>query len=179
MSDRSDEFQQHWYMLDHDIEEVLSHQHAISQLRIVRSGLHLVTYLDVGNFCHKSIETTLHEICVQVLLRFSDSSKPSQSVLLIYEFALLAWVRKSEENLLKTSCKVALVTKVAHIFWWCHDNWKKWASARAHWCDVSCDIPYFKHKIYISHDEWIWTLSNLDYEVKFNSYPTLWEAVQI
>ena len=26
-------------------------QYAISQLQIVRSGFHLVTYLDVGNFC--------------------------------------------------------------------------------------------------------------------------------
>ena len=33
--------------------------------------LHLVTYLDVGNLCEKSIETALHEICVQVFLRFS------------------------------------------------------------------------------------------------------------
>ena len=29
------------------------YQYGISQLRIVRSGLHLVTYLDVGNFCDK------------------------------------------------------------------------------------------------------------------------------
>ena len=64
-------------------------QYAISQLRIVRSGLRLVTYLDVGNFCDKSTETTLHELCVQVFLRFSDSSKSSQSVSLIYE---LAWL---------------------------------------------------------------------------------------
>ena len=55
-------------------------QYAISQLRIVRSDLHLVTYLDVGNFCDKSTETTLHEFFVQVFLRFSDPSKPSQSV---------------------------------------------------------------------------------------------------
>ena len=65
-------------------------EYAISQLLIVRSGLHLVTYLDVGNFRDKSTETTLHEICVQVFLRFSDSSKPSQSVSLIYELAWLA-----------------------------------------------------------------------------------------
>ena len=64
-------------------------QYAISQLQFVRSGLHLVTNLDVGNFCDKSIETTLHEICVQVFLRFSKSSKPSQSVSLIYECARL------------------------------------------------------------------------------------------
>ena len=81
-------------------------QYAISQLRFVRSGLHLVTYLDVGNFSDKSTETTLHEICVQVFLRFSDSSKPGQSISLIYEFARLAGFRKSEENLLKTSCQV-------------------------------------------------------------------------
>ena len=31
-------------------------QYAISQLRIVRSGLHLVTYLNVGNFCDKRTE---------------------------------------------------------------------------------------------------------------------------
>ena len=35
-------------------------QYVISQLRIVRSGLHLVTYLDVGNFCDKRTEKTLH-----------------------------------------------------------------------------------------------------------------------
>ena len=60
-------------------------QYGISQLRIVRSGLHLVTYLDVGNFCDKKTEKTLHEICVQSFLRFSDSKKQSQSVSLIYE----------------------------------------------------------------------------------------------
>ena len=78
-------------------------QYAISQLRIVRSGLYLVTYLDVGNFCNKSTETTLHEICVQVFLRFSDSSKPSQSPSLIYELTWLAGISKSVKNLLKTS----------------------------------------------------------------------------
>ena len=118
-------------------------QYAILQLRIVRSGLHLVTYLDVGNFCDKSTETNLHEICVQVFLRFSDSSKPSQSVLLFYELAWLAGIGKSEENLLKTSYKVAPVTKVAQIYWWRHDNGKQSTSAREHWCDVSCDIPYY------------------------------------
>ena len=91
-------------------------EYAISQLRIVRSGLHLVTYLDVGNFCDKSTETTLHEICVQVFLIFSDSSKPGQSVSLIYKLAWLAGIHKSEENLLKTSCKGVPVVKVAHKF---------------------------------------------------------------
>ena len=62
-------------------------QYAISQLQIVRSGLHLVTYLDVGNFCDKRTEKTLHEICVQGFIRFSDSNKPSQSVSLLIEFA--------------------------------------------------------------------------------------------
>ena len=65
----------------------VSFKYAISQLRIVRSGLHLVTYLDVGNFWDKRIEKTLHEICVQGFLRFSDSNKSSQSVSLIYELA--------------------------------------------------------------------------------------------
>ena len=91
-------------------------QCAISQLRIVCSGLHLFTYLDAGNFCDKSTETSLHKICVEVFLRFSDSSKPSPSVSLIYELAWLAIIHKSEENLLKTSCKVAPMTKVAHLF---------------------------------------------------------------
>ena len=45
-------------------------QFAISQLRIVPSGLHLVTYLDVGNLCDKSADTTLHEVYVQVYLDF-------------------------------------------------------------------------------------------------------------
>ena len=62
-------------------------EYAISQLRIVRSGLHLVTYLDVGNFCDKRTKKTLHEICVQGFLRFSYANKPSQSVSLIYELA--------------------------------------------------------------------------------------------
>ena len=79
---------------------------------------------------------------VQVFLRFFDSSKPSQSVSLIYKFAWLAGFRKSKENLLKTSWKVVSVIKVAHIFWWRHDNWKQSTSAPEHWCDVSCDIPY-------------------------------------
>ena len=61
---------------------------------------------------------------------FLDSSKPSQYVSLIYELAWLAEIGKSEENLLKTSCKVAPLTKVAHIFWWRHDNRKQSASAR-------------------------------------------------
>ena len=86
----------------------------------------------MGNFCDKSIETSLHEICVQVFLRFSDSSMPSQSVFFIYEFYWLVWIRKSEENLLKTSCKAAPETKVAHIFWWRHDNRKQSSSAREH-----------------------------------------------
>ena len=117
-------------------------KYALSQLRFLPSGLHLVTDLDVGNFCDKSTETTLNEICVQVLLRFSDSSKPSQSLSLIYECVWLAGFCKSEENLLKTSWKVVPVTKVAHIFWWRHNNWKQSASARERWCDGSCDIPY-------------------------------------
>ena len=65
----------------------LCRQYAISQLRIVCSGLQLVAYLDVGNFCDKRTETTLHEICVQGFLRFSNSNKTSQSVSLIYELA--------------------------------------------------------------------------------------------
>ena len=74
-------------------------------------------YLDAGNFCDKSLETSLHEICVQVFLRFSYSSKPCQSVSLIYELAWLAGIGKSYENLLKTSCKVAPVAKVAQNNW--------------------------------------------------------------
>ena len=62
-------------------------QYGISQLLIVRSGLHLVTYLNVGNFCDKRAEKTLHAICVQGFLGFSDSNMPSQSVSLIYELA--------------------------------------------------------------------------------------------
>ena len=65
----------------------------------------------MGNFCDKNTKTTLHEIYAHVFLRFSDSSKPSQSVLLTYKMTWLAEIRKSDENLLK-SCKVAPVTKV-------------------------------------------------------------------
>ena len=98
--------------------------------------------LDVGIFCDKSTETTLHEMCVQVFLRLSDSGKSSQSVSFIYEFALPAGIRKSEKkNLLKTSCKFATVTKVANILWWRHGNRTQSASVRymQHWCDISCD----------------------------------------
>ena len=49
----------------------------------------------MGNFCDKSIETTLHEICVQVFLRFSDSSKPGLSVSLIYELLESVNLRKN------------------------------------------------------------------------------------
>ena len=35
----------------------------------------LVTYLDVGNFCDKRTEKTLHKIRVQGLIIFSDSNK--------------------------------------------------------------------------------------------------------
>ena len=61
-------------------DELVHPQYGILQLRIVRSFLHLVTYLNVGNFCDRDPETTLHEICLQVFLRFSYSSKQSQSV---------------------------------------------------------------------------------------------------
>ena len=59
---------------------------------------------------------------VQGFLRFSDSNQLSQSISLIYKLAQLAGIGKSLENLLKTSCKVAPAIKVAHIFWWRHDN---------------------------------------------------------
>ena len=62
------------------------------------------------------MQTTLDEICVQVFLRFFYSSKASLSVSLIYKLTWLAEIRKSEENMPKTSCKVAPVTKVAHTF---------------------------------------------------------------
>ena len=104
----------------------------------------------MGNFCDKSTETILHEICVQVFLRFSDSSKPSQSISVIYELAWLVGIGKSEENLLKTSCNVAPVTKVAHIFWWRHNNRKQSASPCEHWCGVSCDIPYWNEVMWFT-----------------------------
>ena len=69
-----------------------------------------------ATFATKAQKKPLQEICVQVFLRFSNSSKPSQSVSLIYELAWLAGIGKYEENLLKTSCKNAPVTQVAHIF---------------------------------------------------------------
>ena len=40
---------QYWYF-------IFVTEYAISQLQIVRSGLHLVTYLNVGNFCDKRTE---------------------------------------------------------------------------------------------------------------------------
>ena len=80
-----------WFVVVIEKYGILMMQYAISQLLIVRSGLHLVTYLDMGNFCDKSTETTLPEICVQVFLRFSDSSKPGQSVSFIYKLACWNW----------------------------------------------------------------------------------------
>ena len=74
---------------------VIYFQYAILQLQIVRSGLHLVTNLNVGNFCDKRTEKTLHEICVQGFLRCSDSNRPSQSVSLIYKLAKLTETGKS------------------------------------------------------------------------------------
>ena len=71
----------------------------------------------------------------------------SQAVSLIYELTWLARIGKSEENLLKTSFKVTPETKVAHIFWWHHDNQKQSASLREHWCDVSCAILDYSIKI--------------------------------
>ena len=136
---------------------------------------HLVTYLDVCNFCDKSAETTLHETCVQVFLRFSDSSKPSHSVSLIYEIAWLAGINKSEENLLKTSCKVAPVTKVAYMFWWSHDNRKQSSSGRERWCDVSCDIPYsYSWMIWKFILQFIWMVSCFHKYLMF--IPLLWNA---
>ena len=55
------------------------------------------------HFCDMSTETTLYEICVQVFLRYSNSSKTSQSVSLIY--AWLSGIGISGKNMLKTSCK--------------------------------------------------------------------------
>ena len=48
--------------MEYKYKKMLPIQYAISQLLIVRSGLHLVTYLDVGNFCDKRTEKALHEI---------------------------------------------------------------------------------------------------------------------
>ena len=53
---------------------MLFSQYAISQLRIVHSGLHLVTYLDVGNFCDKSTETTLMKFVCKFFLDFPISA---------------------------------------------------------------------------------------------------------
>ena len=45
-------------------------EYAISQLRIVRSGLHLVTYLNVGNFCDKRAEKLYMKFVCKVLPDF-------------------------------------------------------------------------------------------------------------
>ena len=91
-------------------------QYAISQLRIVRSVLHLVTYLDVGNCCDKSTETTLHEIRGQVFLRFPIPLTQCYPYRQFTNWLGLLEPVNQRKNLLKTSCKIALVTKVAHIF---------------------------------------------------------------
>ena len=51
-----------------------SDEYAITQLQIVCSGSHLVTYLNVGNFWDQSTGATLHEVFVQVFLRSFDSN---------------------------------------------------------------------------------------------------------
>ena len=44
--------------------------------------------------------------------------------------------------------------KFAHIFWWSHNNGKQSASAREHWCDVSCDIPYCNYMLISNCFQW-------------------------
>ena len=61
-------------------------------------------------------DTCIPRNAATIFLRFSDSTKPSQSVSLIYELVWLTGIRKSEENWLKTSYKVAPLTEVANIF---------------------------------------------------------------
>ena len=102
--------------------------------------------------CGQLLRQKHKNLCV-IFLWFSDSSKPGQSITLIYKLAWLAGIHKSEENLLKTSCKVAPVTKVAHKSCWRHDNRKQSASASEHWCDVTCDIPYLlQHQdVFLKH----------------------------
>ena len=76
----------------------------ISQLRIVRSGLHLVTYLDVGNFCDKSTETTLHQFVCKFFLDFPIPASQAN----LYELAWIAGIRKSEENYPKLHVRLLL-----------------------------------------------------------------------
>ena len=76
-----------------DINEMV--QYAILQLRIVRSGLHLVTYLDVGNFCDKSTETIYMKFVCNFFLDFPIPASQARSELLIYKLAWLAGIRKS------------------------------------------------------------------------------------
>ena len=68
-----------------------------------------------ATFATKAQKQLYMKFVCKFFYRFSDSSKPSQSVLLIYELAWLAGIHKSDENfnLLKTPCKVAHVTEVA------------------------------------------------------------------
>ena len=121
-------------------------EYAISQLRIVRSGLHLVTYLDVGNFRDKRTENTLHEICVQGFIRFSDSNKSNQSVRLFANWlSLLASVNR-RKTCPKLHVRLLLWSKLPTYFddvMTIEMTSRQSASARGHWCDVSCDIPYY------------------------------------
>ena len=93
-------------------------QYAISKLQIVRSGLHLITYLNVGNFCDQSTGATLYENFVQVFLRFSDWASLANIHTNHDRFTDRLDLLESEnlrKTCTKTSCKVAPVTKVAHI----------------------------------------------------------------
>ena len=54
-------------MLAGGITEKKNRQYAISRFKIVHSSLHLVSYLNKGNFCNQSKRLTLCE----VLCKFS------------------------------------------------------------------------------------------------------------
>ena len=69
-----------------------------------------------GQLLRQKHRNKLHEIFVQVFLRFSDSSKPGQSLSLIYGLAWLAGIGKSEENLLKINVGLLLWPKLPTYF---------------------------------------------------------------
>ena len=76
-------------------------------------------------------------------------------------------VQSNMPSFFKGGHKDAPVTKVAHIFWWYHHNRKQSASAREHWCDVSCYIPYCHHssnlsiRDHITMKDLFWTMYNV------------------
>ena len=134
----------YWFLLC-----VCLNEYAISQLQIVRSGLHLVTYLDVGNFWDKRTEKTLHEFVCKVFLDFPIATSQTN---LYRQFT--NWLSLLESVNIRKTCsklhvRLILWSKLPTYF----DDVTTIEMTSRHsktigkcawtWGDVSCDIPYY------------------------------------